>query len=52
MAYTDETILTFGEYAGLKLAQVPDQYLFNLYHSGKCFGPIKNISKITWMPFC
>jgi len=41
MKLTDESIMEFGYYKGQKLSEVPDQYLLNLYNSGKCFGPIK-----------
>ena len=38
---TDESPMPFGDYKGTPLGNVPDQYLLNLYNSGKCFGPIK-----------
>lgn len=38
---TDDTPLWFGPYRGTKMANVPDEYLLNLYNSGKCFGNLK-----------
>ncbi len=43
MAYTDETVLTFGKYKGEKLANIPAEYLLWLYDNKKVFKqPLKN----------
>jgi uncharacterized protein (DUF3820 family) len=38
----DETILTFGKYKGIKLANIPATYLLWLYENNKCFGELKD----------
>lgn len=39
---TDDSIMTFGKFAGRKLADVPDSYLLWLYENGKCYGALRD----------
>jgi len=39
--YTDDTIIDFGIHKGKPLSEVPDQYLLELYQTGKAFGDLK-----------
>lgn len=39
---TDESIISFGEYKGQMLANVPASYLFWLYMNDKCYGELKD----------
>ena len=38
---TDDTIMWFGKYKGIKLANVPDEYLLYLYNNNKAYGKLK-----------
>jgi uncharacterized protein (DUF3820 family) len=33
--------MPFGQYRGRQMADVPAEYLFWLYDTGKCFGAVK-----------
>lgn len=37
----DNSIMPFGKYKGVKLANVPASYLLWLYDNNKCFGELK-----------
>lgn len=39
---TDDSVMTFGKFAGRKLADVPDSYLLWLYENGKCNGGLRD----------
>lgn len=38
----DDSLMPFGQYRGRQMADVPAEYLFWLYDSGKCFGAVKS----------
>lgn len=38
---TDESIMPFGKFKGLKMANVDASYLIWLLESGKCYGELK-----------
>jgi uncharacterized protein (DUF3820 family) len=37
----DDSMMPFGQYRGRQMADVPAEYLFWLYDTGKCFGAVK-----------
>jgi len=43
--FTDESIMPFGKFIGIKLANVPDEYLLWLFRENKCFGELYNYIK-------
>lgn len=40
VVYTDETLMPFGKYKGIKLCNVPASYLLWLHDTGKAFGEL------------
>lgn len=36
----DESLMPFGKYKGIKMANVPASYLIWLYDNGKCLGGV------------
>lgn len=41
MEFTDETLMPFGKHKGVKMANVPAQYLLFLYEQGNIVGHLK-----------
>ena len=41
MKYTDETLMPWGKYKGLKMANVPADYLLWLYENNKCNNDVR-----------
>lgn len=39
---SDESLMPFGKYKGVRLAEVPDAYLLWIYENNKCSGGLKN----------
>lgn len=38
---TDESIMPFGKFKGMKMANIDASYLIWLFENGKCYGEVK-----------
>ena len=37
----DNSIMPYGKYAGIKMANIPPEYLLWLYEENKCYGAVR-----------
>jgi uncharacterized protein (DUF3820 family) len=42
---TDESLMTFGKYKGIAMANVPSEYLLWIYNQDYCYGDVKQYIK-------